>query len=195
MPDLTHHYLHPTDYETKLERVIERLGAQLVDYEYTGRVRTKKGEIPVAQRPQVASVSFLLRGQGYSFTHTPEQSAMGTVPVTSGVDLFCQLVLALEVVAKLGEWRLSQLQIDVLLSGARDMTRANLPEWCGTLGLEALPNDETDVHRAFRLAAKRAHPDADGGSVEQMQTLQGAYEHGLAYVARRNLRTPGVAAR
>lgn len=189
MPNLTHHYVNPTDYESKLQRVIGRLGAKLLDYEWTGRVRAKRGEVPNDQRPQVATIEFSRvdasgQVQLYLLRHTPANSARGSVPVTSGIDLFCQLVLALEMVAKLGEWGFSQLTVEAALSAAKELVPAALPEWCGTLGLDALPTAEADVHQAYRRRMREVHPDA-GGDRDAYERVQVAYQRGLAYIAGR----------
>lgn len=43
------------------------------------------------------------------------------------------------------------------------------------LGLKAMPGDRKELHRAFRLASTKAHPDA-GGSNEAFLAITTAYE-------------------
>ena len=183
-----HNYKDWPGYEDKLVRVMNRLGAKLIDYDYTGRTRAKRGELSPEKRPQKAEISFTRGGKFYFLQHTPEQSARGSVPVRLGGDLFAQLVNALEMIARLSEWGLSQLNTESMLSGAQALVPAELPEWCKTLGLESLPNDEAEVVRAYRHRIRETHPDAPGGSAAAFQAVQLAYEHGLAYIARRSAR-------
>jgi hypothetical protein len=44
------------------------------------------------------------------------------------------------------------------------------------LGLDRMPSSKNDLRRAYRLAARTAHPDAQGGSREAFLAVVGAFE-------------------
>lgn len=52
--------------------------------------------------------------------------------------------------------------------------------WCEPLGVPAGTTDLAAVRKAYRAAAKRAHPDAAGGSHQAMLKLNEAYRQALA---------------
>lgn len=49
------------------------------------------------------------------------------------------------------------------------------PSLLQALGLNSLPGTDAELRRAYRAAVRRAHPDT-GGSAEEFQTVQRAYE-------------------
>lgn len=62
-------------------------------------------------------------------------------------------------------------------------SKSNLPQWCITLRLAAIPASVDAVQAAFRVAAKTAHPDA-GGTFNAFVTIDRAYREGLAHFAK-----------
>ena len=81
-------YASPESYELKLERVIERMGA--TDYNYNW---DRHG----------AWVEFRLKGQLYRFDHSVEKAQARGFKLTYGSDVFAQLVIALEDLARIAE--------------------------------------------------------------------------------------------
>ena len=69
--------------------------------------------------------------------------------------------------------------------------RKQRPEFMVLLGL-APPYSEEDVDAAYRIQAKRVHPD-HGGSTEQFHALQEAFDRAKQYVAFRSNRRQWVA--
>ena len=53
------------------------------------------------------------------------------------------------------------------------------------LRLDRLPASPDELRRAYRRAARAAHPDADGGSREGFLAVAGAFEHLSGAVAGR----------
>src|SRR4051812_18291642 len=66
------------------------------------------------------------------------------------------------------------------------------PDFMVTLGL-APPYLLEDVQQAYRLLAKKAHPDA-GGTVAQFHELQQAFERAQVYLEHRKDRRGWIAA-
>ncbi len=59
------------------------------------------------------------------------------------------------------------------------------------LGL-TVPVTPEDVKQAFRERAKLAHPDREGGSVEEFRKLQSAFDEALEFAQRNGKRIPWV---
>lgn len=143
------------DYEEKLRRVIKRIGATKLLYDYGLRS---------------AWVEFSYKGQGYRFDHSIEQAAFRGVKLTSGKDAFVQIVYSLEDLARMssrGIYDLKQWMAGMLALPAP----TRLPECYLVLGFAAPPSGETEIHAAFLKRAKELHPDA-GGSDAQFAALQ-----------------------
>ena len=160
-------YQSPEFYEKKLSCVMERL--QIPSYEYDWTRKT-------------AYVKFQYKGEWYQFDHSVEKAnAAGKTPLSYGTDVFAQLVLALEDLARMVE------------RGIYDLSRwigemrylppvMELPECfqkMGFLGHE-LPTEE-DVKARYRNLAKKMHPDGDG-SKEAFEELQGWVKDCLDYL-------------
>ena len=63
----------------------------------------------------------------------------------------------------------------VVLGGAAAGPRRPHPDLLA-LGLDRMPSSRNDLRRAYRSAARKAHPDADGGSPEAFLAIAGAFE-------------------
>ena len=53
------------------------------------------------------------------------------------------------------------------------------------LGLDRMPSSWDDLRRAYRSAARKAHPDADGGSAEGFLAVAAAFERLSEKLGRR----------
>lgn len=148
-------YASPDAYEAKLERVMERMGAS--DYNYNWD-------------RHVAWVEFRLKGQLYRFDHSVEKAAARGIKLTYGSDVFAQLVIALEDLARMGERGIYELQ--TWLAGMKFLPPpVVLPECFVALGFEEIPADVEEVKARYKTMAKQMHPDA-GGSEEAFVRLQ-----------------------
>jgi hypothetical protein len=74
-----------------------------------------------------------------------------------------------------------------------DVVRRNKPsrDFLKELGL-SLPVTPTDVKQAFRERAKQAHPDRQGGSIDEFRRLQAAFDEALEFAQRNGKRIPWI---
>lgn len=155
----------PTGYEQKLKRVIVRLGAELVDFNWD-----RHG----------GWVQFKLKGEIYQFDHSVAKAKAHGVKLQYGSDAFAQIVLALEDLARLSERGIYDLQVWV--SGIKYLPPPKpLPWWAPVLGMDKTPTDEAEIKAAYRERAKVKHPDA-GGSQAEFIELGRAQNEALAWL-------------
>lgn len=153
------------DYERKLARVMERLGADKYDWDHNRRE---------------AWVEFYYKGQPYRFHHSVAKSVDSEEPLTYGSDCFAQIVLTLEDLARMV--RRGIYDLSTWVSGMKFLPApVQLPWWVAELGLERLPSDEDQITTQYRLMAKTAHPDG-GGSDEAFKRLTQARDEGMAWL-------------
>lgn len=82
-------YADVSTYEQKLKRVMVRLGVEKYEYDWTR---------------QTAYVQFFYKNQWYRFDHSVEKvNVGGKMKLTYGTDVFAQIVLALEDLARMVE--------------------------------------------------------------------------------------------
>ena len=81
-------YAEPAAYEAKLEKVMTRLGVDQYDYDWS------RFE---------CWVSFVYKGQNYRFSHSVENARAHGVNIRYGSDVFAQVVLSLEDLARMVE--------------------------------------------------------------------------------------------
>ena len=159
-------------YENKLKKVMERLGVSQYDYNWSRHD---------------AFVSFYYKGQAYRFEHSVEKvNALGKIKLTYGSDVFAQLVLALEDLARMVERGIYDLS--VWCAGMKFLPqKKELPSCFQKLGfdisLEDYPSLE-DVECAHKIMNKRTHPD-NGGSIEDFCDVQKADEGGIAILGNK----------
>lgn len=154
------HYGDPADYERKLSRVMERFAVGRFNFNYD-----RHG----------AFVEFWRRDQYYRLEQTVERSqkSKSDARLHYGSDCFCQIVLALEDLARLSERGIYDLQ--VWIEGLRALPAGGtVPGYFLALGLDRVPESLDAVHQAYRSTAKRTHPDA-GGTPEAFRAVQEAY--------------------
>lgn len=152
-------------YETKLERVMERLGVS--DWDYSpGR--------------KECWVVFTYKGERYQFAHSLEKAQKQDPKIRYGSDVFAQLVLALEDLARLAERGIYDLQ--QWMAGMRLLPEPlKLPPFLIAMGFDRAPTSEAEIKTRYQELAKAAHPDS-GGSDQAMVTLTANYQAALAWL-------------
>lgn len=156
-------YAEPQTYESKLEKVMARLGVDEYDYDWSRRE---------------CWVSFFYKGQPYRFSHSLSNAQEHGVNVKYGSDLFAQVVLSLEDLARMVERGIYDLSTWV--AGMKYLPAAQDIEPCfQALGFAARPESVDEVKAQYKRMAKALHPDA-GGDAEAFRTLTDNYNACLA---------------
>ena len=154
-------YAEPATYEAKLEKVMSRLGVDKYDYDWS---RFK------------CWVEFFYKGQPYRFEHSVENAQAHGVKIQYGSDVFAQVVLSLEDLARMVERGIYDLSTWV--AGMKCLpASADIPACFKVLQFNELPTPE-ELQKRFRQLSKVAHPDG-GGSEEQFISLKSAYDEAL----------------
>lgn len=165
----TKKYAAPDMYEKKLERVMERFQIPEGKYDWD---YSRGG----------AWVEFYYKGSKYRFEHSVENARKNGQDLHYGSDAFAQIVLALEDLARITNRGIYDLQS--WIAGMKMLPeRANIPSFCGILGLDHIPKDSAEVHAAYKRMSKLVHPDVDTGSKEDFQRLSDAKDEALAYLS------------
>lgn len=160
-------YASPDAYEAKLDRVMERFGAESYDYNWDRHT---------------AWVEFRLRGQMYRFDHSVEKARARGFELTYGSDVFAQLVKTLEDLARMGERGIYELS--TWLAGMKFLPSPIIvPECFAILGFTEMPTDTGEVKARYRTLAKQAHPDG-GGSQQVFTRLQNAAEDAVKQMTK-----------
>lgn len=159
-------YAAPDIYEKKLERVMERMG--VTDYNYDwGR--------------HGAWIEFFYKGQLYRFDHSVEKAKERGFNLTYGSDVFAQLVITLEDLARMAERGIYELQ--TWISGMKFLPPpVILPECFKALGFTEIPSDVAEINVRFKTLAKQVHPDM-GGDEESFIVLQNAAKEAANYLS------------
>lgn len=158
-----------TEYEEKLKRVMQRFGVAEDEYNYDWTRQT-------------AYVQFKYKEQWYKFDHSIEKAnASGKQKLIYGTDVFAQLVLTLEDLARMVERNIYDLSTWV--SGMKYLPqKKELPACFGILGFSGdfVPTEE-ELDKQYRIRRKEAHPD-NGGSAEEFSVIQEAYKRCVNYI-------------
>jgi hypothetical protein len=158
-------YASPDAYEAKLERVMERFGVDGYNYNWDRHM---------------AWVEFRIRGQLYRFDHSVEKANARGFSLTYGSDVFAQLVISLEDLARMAERGIYEIQ--TWLAGMKFLPPpVVLPECFKVLGFVELPTDVEGVKARFKTLAKQAHPDV-GGNEASFIALQNAAGEAIEYL-------------
>ena len=114
-------YNNVSEYEQKLKRVMQRFGVEEGQYNYDWTRQT-------------AYVQFMYKSQWYMFDHSVEKAnASGKHHLVYGTDVFAQIVLALEDLARMSERGIYDLA--TWISGMRYLPqKEDLPECFRVLG-------------------------------------------------------------
>ena len=139
-------YAGPETYEAKLEKVMGRLGVERYDYDWS------RFE---------CWVEFWYKGQLYRFTHSVENAKTHGVNIRYGSDVFAQVVLSLEDLARMVERGIYDLSTWV--AGMKCLPSSLPLEPCfAGLGFIERPTSAEDVKAQYKRMAKSMHPDAGG---------------------------------
>ena len=164
-------YASPDAYEAKLARVMERMGATEFNYNWDRHM---------------AWVEFRLKGLLYRFDHSVEKAKARGFKLTYGSDVFAQLVIALEDLARMGERGIYELT--TWLAGMKFLPPpVVIPECFKVLGFEAIPTDVEEVKARYKTLAKQVHPDA-GGSEAAFIRIQEASRQAIEQMEAHNER-------
>ncbi len=159
-------YGEASSYESKLSRVMERLGVSEFNWDYN-----RHG----------SWVEFRYKGSLYRFDHSVEKAKLKGMNLSYGSDAFAQIVLALEDLARMVERGIYDLQTWV--SGMKYLPPVvEVPTFFKQLGFDRIPESSEDVKIRFRALAKQTHPDS-GGNSDDFNVIKKASEDALKYMA------------
>ena len=157
-------YASADQYETKLARVMERLGVEEYDWNWD-----RHG----------CWVQFRYRGELYRFDHSIEKAQTRGIKLRYGSDAFAQVVLALEDLARMVERGIYELSTWV--AGMKYLPPPiEIPSFFRFLGFEQIPSGPEEVQERYRTLAKQMHPDG-GGNEEDFLKLKDAAERAMQY--------------
>ena len=160
-------YAEPAAYEAKLEKVMDRLGVSEYDYNWDRFS---------------CWVEFRYKGQMYKFSHSVDNAQTHGVNIKYGSDVFAQVVLSLEDLARMVERGIYDLSTWV--AGMKLLPEPKtIPDCFRVLQFSTIPTDESIVVQQYRRLSKVVHPDA-GGSGEQFQVLTQARDEALGYLRK-----------
>lgn len=157
-------YAEPKTYEGKLEKVMARLGVEEFNYDWSR---------------QACWVEFWYKGQLYRFDHSVVNAQSHGVKIQYGSDVFAQVVLTLEDLARMAERGIYDLQTWVVGMKALPAPM-ELPRCFITLQFTERPQSVDQVNEAYRRLSKVLHPDS-GGTAEQFRMLTEARDQALEY--------------
>lgn len=158
-------YAEPSTYEAKLEKVMTRLGVDKFDYDWSRRE---------------CWVEFYYKGQPYRFAHSLENAKAHGANVSYGSDLFAQVVLSLEDLARMVERGIYDL--GTWVAGMKALPApTKIPECFIKLGFAEMPATVKEVQARYRSMSKVLHPD-QGGSEKDFEELRAARDAAEAYL-------------
>ena len=161
-------YASPDAYEAKLERVMERMGVESYNYNWDRFS---------------AYVEFRRQGQLFRFDHSVDKASAKGIKLTYGSDVFAQLVITLEDLARMGERGIYELQ--TWLEGMKFLPPPEiLPECLKVLGFESIPAGAEEIKARYKTLAKQLHPDV-GGSQEAFIAIQEAAQQAIDFMRKR----------
>lgn len=149
-------YAEPATYEAKLEKVMARLGVESYNYDWSRFS---------------CWVEFQYKGQYYRFEHSVENAQAHGNNIKYGSDVFAQVVLTLEDIARMTERGIYELQ--TWIAGLKALPKPKEIDDCFRLfGFTEIPTIE-QLQERYRALVKVAHPDA-GGTSEYFMQIQEA---------------------
>ena len=154
-------YAEPAAYEAKLEKVMTRLGVDRYDYNWDR---------------YACWVEFWYKNQLYRFEHSLDNARAHGMDVRYGSDVFAQVVLSLEDIARMTERGIYELQ--TWIAGIKALPKPkDIPDCFKLLGFDDIP-DVDGLKRRYKALVKSAHPDT-GGDAQHFIAVQRAYQDAL----------------
>lgn len=151
-------YAEPAAYEAKLEKVMSRLGVDRYDYNWDRFS---------------CWVEFSYKAQPYRFEHSVDNARAHGIDIKYGSDIFAQVVLSLEDLARMVERGIYDLSTWV--AGMKYLpAKSNVPACLQKLGFDAI-STERELKARWKQIAKTAHPDV-GGDEEYFVSVKTAYD-------------------
>lgn len=145
------------EYESKLRRVMERLGIDKYNYDWTR---------------SDCFIEFTYCNQFYRFEHSLDKAAAHNQKISCVSDLFAQLVLSLEDICRMTERGIYELS--AWIEGMKALPpKKEIPKCFVTLGFEDIPAVE-ELKSRYRMLARASHPDS-GGNAELFRMYNKAY--------------------
>jgi hypothetical protein len=159
-------YATADQYEKKLEKVMERLNANELNYNFD-----RHG----------CWIEFRYKGNLYRFDHSVAKAKSKGIDLRYGSDAFAQLVLALEDLARMAERGIYDLQ--TWIAGLLFLPPPTvIPEYFKFMGFTSIPADASEVRDRYRILAKQWHPDnKESGNEAQFKQLKEASEQALKH--------------
>ena len=163
-------YAEATFYESKLKKVMARFDVDTDSYNWD---YNRHGGF----------VEFYYKGQLYRFDHSVEKARQSGEDIAYGSDVFAQIVLALEDLARLVQRGIYDLQTWV--AGMKQLpATVSIPSFFATLGFDKIPDSEKEIDKQYKKMALVMHPDA-GGSNEDFNRLTEAKEQAINFISHK----------
>ena len=151
-------YAEPAAYEAKLEKVMSRLGVDRYDYNWDRFS---------------CWVEFYYKSQPYRFEHSVDNAMAHGINIKYGSDIFAQVVLSLEDLARMVERGIYVLSTWV--AGMKYLpAKSNVPSCLQKLGFDAIPT-ERELKARWKQIAKTAHPDV-GGDEDYFVAMKSSFD-------------------
>lgn len=152
------------EYEKKLRRVMERFGVDNFHYDWS------RSE---------CFIEFTYRGQFYRFEHSLDKAAAHKQSINCVSDLFAQLVMSLEDIARMSERGIYELS--TWIEGMKALPpQKEIPNCFVKLGFDDVPTMDA-LKVKYRELAKVSHPDK-GGSATLFNMYANAYQEAERYL-------------
>lgn len=150
-----------SDYEKKLSTVMSRLGIEKYAYDWSRRD---------------CYVEFACNGRIFKFQHSLDSEYAKENRITFVSDLFAQVVLTLEDLARASERGL--YDFSQIISGLPSLPEsvAHLEPCFIAMGFSKRPSSEEEVKQYFHRQAMVVHPDGKDGDRDAWETLQRNYK-------------------
>lgn len=160
-------YAEAESYEEKLEKVMSRLGVEKYNYNWDRFA---------------CWVEFFYKGQLYRFEHSIENAKNHGQTVKYGSDIFAQVVLSLQDIARMVERGIYDLSTWVV--GMKALPgKLEIPICFQKLYFSEIPG-EAALKERYKVLAKQAHPDMPGGNEKMFVYIKSAYDEAMAYLKK-----------
>ncbi|MEG1687679.1 MAG: J domain-containing protein [Angelakisella sp.] len=151
-------YSNSVNYEKKLQGIMERFGVDEYNYDWTR---------------QDCFIEFRLKGQYYRFEHSIKKAKDTGQNIQWVSDLFAQLVLTLEDIARMSERGIYELSS--WIEGMKALPPAKqMPECFKVMGFADVPTKD-ELSKRYKQLAKVTHPDT-GGNADDFMMYKDNYE-------------------